>query len=138
MRRILFDSDILLDVLAERQPFMTHSAQALDQATQPHIRGYIAGHAVTNIFYILRRHVGHNTARKMISQLLLYLRVADVTEAVIRVALDSPMQDFEDAVTSAAAHAIGTERIISRNIADFSVSLVPAVAPIEFLAMLSQ
>jgi hypothetical protein len=51
----LFDSDVLLDVLAQRQPFVFTSAQALNTVTQPQVQGYVAGHAVTNIFYILRR-----------------------------------------------------------------------------------
>lgn len=58
MRRVLFDSDVLLDILAQRQPFVFTSAQALNTATQPQVQGYVAGHAVTNIFYILRRQVG--------------------------------------------------------------------------------
>ncbi|WP_199247125.1 PIN domain-containing protein [[Phormidium] sp. ETS-05] len=63
MRRVLFDSDVLLDVLAERQPFFVASARALNAVTQPQVQGYISGHAVTNIFYILRRQVGRETAR---------------------------------------------------------------------------
>ncbi len=53
MRRVLFDSDVLLDVLAQRQPFVVISAQALNRVTQPQVQGYVSGHAVTNIFYIL-------------------------------------------------------------------------------------
>lgn len=50
MKRVLFDSDVLLDVLAQRQPFVVAFAQALDTVTQPQVQGYVAGHAVTNIF----------------------------------------------------------------------------------------
>ena len=71
MRQVLFDSDVLLDVLAQRQPFVVNSAQALNTATQPQVQGYVAGHAVTNIFYILRRQVGSETARELLSRLLL-------------------------------------------------------------------
>jgi len=55
VRRVLFDSDILLDVLAQRQPFVVASAQALNSVTQEWVEGYVSGHAITNIFYILRR-----------------------------------------------------------------------------------
>lgn len=136
MRRVLFDSDVLLDVLAQRQPFVSTSAQALNTATQPQVQGYVAGHAVTNIFYILRRQVGSETARELLSRLLQYLQVANVTEEVIRAALQSSMTDFEDAVTSEAANAAGIEIIVTRNTPDFAASAIPVVLPAEFLAML--
>lgn len=136
MRRVLFDSDVLLDVLAQRQPFMIASAQALNTATQPQVQGYVASHAVTNIFYILRRQVGSETARELLSRLLEYLQVADVTDEVIRSALQSTMTDFEDAVTSEAANAAGVEVIVTRNTPDFTASAILAIPPAEFLAIL--
>ncbi|TVQ63365.1 MAG: PIN domain-containing protein [Spirulina sp. DLM2.Bin59] len=135
MRRVLFDSDVLLDVLTQRQLFVVASAQALNMATQPQVQGYVAGHAVTNIFYILRRQVGSVSARELLSRLLQHLQIADVTDEVIRSALDSAMTDFEDAVTSEAANAADIEIIVTRNTPDFAVSVIPAVLPAEFLAM---
>ncbi|WP_254721925.1 PIN domain-containing protein [Kovacikia minuta] len=131
----MFDSDVLLDVLAQRQPFVVASAQALNMVTQPQVQGYVSGHAVTNIFYILRRQVGSETARELLSRLLQHLQIASVTDEVIRVALQSSMADFEDAVTSEAANAAGLEVILTRNIPDFVASTIPAVLPEEFLVM---
>lgn len=135
MRRVLFDSDVLLDVMAQRQPFVVASAQALSTATQPQVQGYISGHAVTNIFYILRRQVGGETARELLSRLLQHLQVASVTDAVIKAALQSSIRDFEDAVTSEAANAAAVEVIVTRNKSDFAASAIPALLPDEFLAM---
>jgi predicted nucleic acid-binding protein len=67
LKLVLFDSDVLLDVLAQRQPFVIASAQALNTVTQEQVQGYVSGHAVTNIFYILRRQVGSQAARELIS-----------------------------------------------------------------------
>ena len=135
MRQILFDSDVLIDVLAQRQPFVTASAQALNRVTQPQVQGFVSGHAVTNIFYILRRQVGSETAREFLSRLLQHLQVASVTDEVIRAALQSSITDFEDAVTSEAANAAGVEVIVTRNTPDFVDSSIPTVLPEEFLAM---
>lgn len=135
MRRVLFDSDVLLDVLAQRQPFVVASAQALNMVTQPQVQGYVSGHAVTNIFYILRRQVGSETARELLSRLLEHLQIASVTDEVVRAALQSSMADFEDAVTSEAANAAGLEVIVTRNTPDFAASAIPAVSPENFLAM---
>jgi len=135
LRQILFDSDVLIDVLAQRQPFVTASAQALNRVTQPQVQGFVSGHAVTNIFYILRRQVGSETARELLSRLLQHLQVASVTDEVIRAALQSSITDFEDAVTSEAANAAGVEVIVTRNTPDFVDSSIPTILPEEFLAM---
>lgn len=131
----MFNSDVLLDVLAQRQPFIVASAQALNNVTQPQVQGYVSGHAVTNIFYILRRQVGSETAKELLSRLLQHLQIANVTDEVIRAALQSPITDFEDAVTSEAGNAAGVEIIVTRNTSDFVASTIPAVLPEEFLAM---
>ncbi len=137
MKKVLFDSDVLLDVLAKRQPYFLSSTEALNTVTQGQVEGYISGHAVTNIFYILRRQVGSQLARDLLSRLLEKLKIASVTDAVIKDALQSPMKDFEDAVTSAVAKSASLEVIITRNIADFAKSSVQAMLPEDFLAMLS-
>lgn len=137
MKRVLFDSDVLLDVLGQRQPFFLTSAQALNCVNQNQVTGYISGHSVTNIFYILRRQVGTSKARESISKLLEKLQVASVTEQVIHSALNSPMSDFEDAVTDEAAKAIGAEIIVTRNVSDFTASSTAAVIPKDFLKRLS-
>ena len=134
MRQVLFDSDVLLDVLAQRPPFFLLSAQALDCTTRPDIQGFVSGHAVTNIFYILRRQVGSPAARTILSQLLQQLQIAPVNDSVIHAALISPISDFEDAVTSEAAKAIAADIIVTRNQADFIHSTIPALLPAQFLS----
>lgn len=119
MKRVLFDSDVLLDVLAQRQPFVIASARALNTVKQKQIQGYVSGHAVTNIFYILRRQIGNLAAREMLSRLLQHIQVASVTDEIIRQALQTSITDFEDAVTSAAAVAAELEVIVTRNTSDF-------------------
>ena len=91
---------------------------------------------MTNIFYILRRQVGGEKGRELLSSLLQHLEVASVTDEVIKAALESSITDFEDAVTSEAANAAGVEAIVTRNKSDFAVSAVPALLPGEFLAMM--
>ena len=138
MKQILFDSDVLLDILAQRQPFVVASAQALNTVVKKQVQGFVSGHAVTNIFYILRRQIGSEAARKLIENLLQHIQIASVTNQVIHQALQSPIKDFEDAVTSAAAMSAGLEIIVTRNKADFVASLVPAMLPEELLKMLSE
>ena len=118
----------------ERQPFVIVSANALNWATMSGNEGMVAGHAITNMFYILRRKVGREDAIGLLSVVVQILEVASVTEPVINTALKSAMTDFEDAVTSAAAAASGAEVIITRNGSDFAKSPVPAISPEALLS----
>jgi predicted nucleic-acid-binding protein len=138
LKQVLFDSDVLLDILAQRQPFVIASAQALNTVMKKQVQGFVSGHAVTNIFYILRRQIGSEAARRLIENLLQHIQIASITNQVIHQALQSPIKDFEDAVTSAAAMSAGLEIIVTRNKADFVASLVPAMLPEELLKMLSE
>ncbi|MBH8555099.1 PIN domain-containing protein [Nostocaceae cyanobacterium CENA357] len=138
MKRVLFDSDVLLDILAQRQPFVVTSAQALNTVITKQVQGFVSGHAITNIFYILRRQIGSEAARKLIENLLQHIHIASVNDEVIHQALQSPIKDFEDAVTSAAAMAARLEIIVTRNISDFVASSVPGILPEEFLKILSE
>lgn len=136
MKRVLFDSDVLLDVLGKREPHFQASVQALNTVKTGKTQGYISGHAVTNIYYILSKQNGRESSRKLVISLLENLQVARVTDAIIRQALTSPMKDFEDAVTSAVAESEKLEIIITRNLRDFAASPVPAMVPADFLSIL--
>ncbi len=137
MIRVLFDSDVVMEVLLQRQPFFAASALALDTVAQGKVEGYLAGHAITNLFYLLRRHLGSDRNRETLNTLMSKMRVAAVTDAAIREALASPFPDFEDAVTHAAARGEGIEAIITRNIKDFRLGTIPAMLPEVFLATLT-
>jgi predicted nucleic-acid-binding protein len=133
VKRLVFDSDVLLDVLLARQPFWQTSAQALDTLCQDKVEGYLAGHAVTNLFYLLRRHLGANRSREVLTTLLSKLQVAAVTDAVIREALSANFPDFEDAVTHAAARTVSADAILTRNLKDFRTGTISAILPETWL-----
>ncbi|MBI5014433.1 MAG: PIN domain-containing protein [Deltaproteobacteria bacterium] len=133
MRRVLYDLNVLLDVLLRREPFVRASAAALDSVTQQGTEGFLAGHAVTTLFYILRRNVGPEEAHELLAHLLARLKVAPVTDAGVREALARKFKDFEDAVTVCAAQEVEASVIVTRNPADFARSPVPAVLPEVFV-----
>jgi predicted nucleic acid-binding protein len=132
--RSLFDTNVVLDVLLRREPHFAASAAALDTAARGGTDGYLAGHAVTTIAYLLQRQLGAAGSRAVLTDLLSQLRVAPVTDGVVRRALASSLRDFEDAVCDAAAGEAGVELIVTRNVADFGGSAVEAVLPEVFLA----
>ncbi len=132
MKRVLYDTNVLLDVTLRREPYLAASAAALDAVGQGQVEGYIAGHAVTTLFYLLQRELGATKSRRVLADLLAKMRVAPVTDAGIRQALSGPFKDFEDAVTHAAAQEGGISLIVTRNVGDFAKGTIPAVLPEVF------
>jgi predicted nucleic acid-binding protein len=129
MRRILFDTNVVLDVLLERQPHIEASAAAWAAVETGVSEGMLAAHAVTTIHYLLRKEMGNPRAARTISAILKVFTVAAVDGAVIREALQLPISDFEDAVTAAAAQLAGCEFIVTRDPKGFRGSPVRSLTP---------
>ncbi len=133
-RRLLYDTNVVLDVLLARQPFLAASAAALDLVADGRVEGFVAGHAVTTIAYLLQRDRKKAAVRAALLQLLSKLRVAATTDPTIRLALAMDLDDFEDCVTVASAQQAGCELIVTRNVQHFRRALVPAVLPEALVA----
>ncbi len=133
MTRVLYDTNVVLDALMQREPFYSTSTAAMDVENYGgKIEGYIAGHAVTTVDYVLRKQVGAARSRTAIAQLLEKFKVATVSDATIRQALQSPLRDFEDAVCHAIALETGISVIVTRDIQDFIQGTITVMLPEVF------
>lgn len=133
-KKVLFDTNVILDFLLERQPFFSDATTALNIVSQGKAIGLVSAHAVTTLFYILSRKVSPEKAKDIISDLLKTMSVAAVTEKVIKQAVTSKFRDFEDAVSYYAAVEENVSLIISRNIKDFTKSDIPVLLPEVFIS----
>lgn len=129
MRRVLFDTNVVLDVLLDRPAHVEASAAAWAEVETGAAEGLLAAHAVTTIHYLLRRELGNSRARRTVAAILRVFGVANVDGAVIHDALGLPFSDFEDAVTAAAARAAGCECIVTRDPKGFRGSPVRCLTP---------
>ena len=119
MKKALIDTNVVLDVLLDRQPHAGASIAVWAAVEAGPAQGLLAAHAVTTIHYLLRRELGFARARRTISTMLRVFNVAAVDGPVIQVALGLPLSDFEDAVTAAAAQFAGCEYIVTRDVKGF-------------------
>ena len=133
--RVLLDTNVLMDVLLERELFVNESAQVFDQVVRGAVTGLICATTVTTIFYLTSREVGGEEAMRHIQKLMNLYEIAPVTRSVLDAAMTSNSPDFEDAVLAEAAHQAGAQAIITRNLKDFAHSPVRAYTPRQWLAM---
>ncbi len=131
---ILFDTNIILDILEKRQPFYEASKSVLEECISNDIHGCIALHSVSNIYYILRKHYSATDRRKLLLDLLDLLQVAGTDHEHVKNALQREgFSDFEDCLQDECAKQIHADYIVTRNITDFSTSDIPAVTPENML-----
>lgn len=132
--KVLFDLNVILDVIENRPGFVRDSATALGRVVST--RGwtaYVAAHAVTTAFYILRKHLGVEKARMALGRLLKVLTVVPASGEVLVEALGIESDDYEDVVTFVSAAKAKCDILVTRNVADFAKSPVPAMTPEDFL-----
>jgi predicted nucleic acid-binding protein len=132
--RVLFDTNVVLDHLLEREPFVDAAEQLLSLVDAGEVEGLICSTTATTIHYLAAKAVGTSAAVEYLRELLSIFDVACVDKDVLRTALDAGFADFEDAVVHEAARRAGASAIVTRDAAGFARSQLPVFSPIELLA----
>ena len=135
MKKVLFDVNVILDVLMGREPFVNASGAAWAAVEHGKAVGLVAGHALTTIHYLVQKDRGAAKARAIITAILKVFAVAAVDGPVLREALDLPCPDLENAVSASAARFGGCDYVITRDLKGFRGSPVKCLTPEEFLAL---
>lgn len=138
MKRILFDTNVVLDVLLERRPHVEASALVWAAMETGSVVGLLAAHAVTTIHYLIRKEKGASRAKQAISAILNVFEVAAVDGAVLQEALQLTFSDFEDGVTAAAAKQAGCECVVTRDPKGFRGSPVRSLTPEAVIPLLGK
>jgi predicted nucleic acid-binding protein len=131
--RVLVDTNVFLDVLLDRPGLADESQSVLDWCESSSGDAWIAWHTLSNLYYIGAKLVGVNAALGEIDRLLDVFEICPCRTRTARTARNLAMQDFEDALQAAAALEADVEVIVTRNVADFNASPVPALLPSAFL-----
>lgn len=136
---ILIDTNVLLDVIARREPYVIFSEKVIDLCRQEIINGAIASHSVLNAMYVLRKNFTLEERKEIFLSLCEFLYVESVDFGKIIQALkDDDFSDFEDCLQMQCALSLRADYIVTRNVKDFAASEIPAVTPEEFLKILEE
>jgi predicted nucleic acid-binding protein len=127
--KILIDTNIIVDVALERQPFLENSLGVLTLANQKRVEGYISSSAISDIYYIIRKKKGKELTLEFINSILTFCSIATVDDAAIRMALSLDFRDFEDGIQYSVAVINRLEAIVTRNPDDFTRVSLPILTP---------
>jgi len=129
--KILLDTNVILDSLTPRELYSKNSDAVFALIIKKDVTGYVNTSSVTDIYYVLRKTFSDADSRQKIRGLLKLLQAIVVTKDDCFTALDSPMPDFEDALTAVCADKVNLDFIVTRDV-EF-LKLEKAVSPSEFL-----
>lgn len=133
--KLLLDTNVVLDVLLDRKPFVADSARVFAAVETGRLEGSLCATTITTLHYLVARTLGARAAAGHLAMLLELFRIAPVTEAVLKSALGSPGRDFEDLVLWESARAAGADGIVTRNPRDFPKSGLSIYVPADIVAM---
>lgn len=132
--KVMIDTNVVLDVLLQREPFFQASYEVMKLSALEKLDGFVSASAATDIYYLLRRSLRDDAlAKDGMEKLLQLVGIADALGEDIYAAVASNMNDFEDALVSSIAERCQMSYIITRNIKDFEESPIKAITPEEFL-----
>jgi predicted nucleic acid-binding protein len=136
--RLFFDLNIVLDVLARREPWFEHSAAVLSLVDGTETEGYVAAQSITTLHYLLSKYHSRGKAAAALIDVLALVRVVSLDHQTLLKALSLGWSDFEDAVQAVCAAGAGANYLVTRDPRDFPGLSIPVVSPSEVLAILAE
>ena len=131
--KLFLDTNVIIDVIASREPFVEDSRKVLSLCEQGQAEGVMSAITLCTISYVLRKFAAPGTLRRQIRDFRNLLSPVDLTAALLDRAISSTIADFEDAVQFYSAVYSDADYIITRNAKDFPQDSIPVLSPAAFL-----
>jgi predicted nucleic acid-binding protein len=138
MKRVLIDTDVILDFFFNRKPFSEDAAKLLSLCESREIQGFVTSVIISNVYFLLRQCSTHEYVIEKLVQLTTILEVLVTDKNAVLKALNSNFKDFEDALQNYSAELNGQiDIIVTRNIKDFKNSALGVMTPGNYLKTIS-
>lgn len=135
MKKVLIDTNVVIDLLAKREPFYKSTSRLFTLASKKLITAYVSSLTLVTTHFIVSRELSESETRKVIRRFKSIANVLDLKDAYLNLALDSEFKDFEDAIQYHTALSNNLDAIITRNKRDFKKSNIPVYTTEEYLEL---
>ena len=133
MRKILLDTNIVIDLLAKREPFYQTAAKLFSLADKKKVSLFVTALSFANVNYVLLKQRNSEETKQILRKLKLIVGILNLEEKTISLALnDNDFRDLEDALQYFSAIENNIEIIITRNLKDFENSKLPVMTAEQF------
>ena len=138
MIKIFLDTNILLDLIADRKPFSKQAIEIFKSTEKNKTQLFTSSQSIVTVHYLLKKYVEEKELRKIIFNLLKFLSVIPVDIEVLKKGLQSNHKDFEDAVQIlCGSTATVIYYSVTRNKKDFKTSEISVLSPDEICLKLN-
>jgi predicted nucleic acid-binding protein len=139
MSKLLIDTNIVIDLLAKREPFYNSAAQIFSLADKRKLELSISSLTFANTNYVLSRLKSAQEPREILRRFRILVKVLSLNDKIIDLALnDNDFNDFEDGLQYYSAIENDQDYIITRDLQGFKESKIPVMTAEEFLVTISQ
>lgn len=137
MKKVFLDTNILVDLIADRKPFSKYAIEIFRKVEEKEIELYTSSHSIATTHYLLKKYLAEKELRAVLYNLLDYLTVIAVDAAILKKGLRSNHRDFEDSIQILCASSVEKmDCIVTRNIKDFKGSEITVFTPDELILTL--
>jgi predicted nucleic acid-binding protein len=134
-QKVFLDTNVVIDLLGEREPFYDSIAKIATLADKGKIQIIVSALSYSTVFYILSRFEDKKAVKEKIRKFKVIAKTSDLTDKIIDKALSSKFNDFEDSLQYYCAVETDCTIFITRNEKDFKESEIPVLNPDEFLKL---
>ena len=135
MKKILVDTNIVIDLLSKRKDFYDDAADLFSQADKKELNLTISSLTFANTNYILTKLKSAKEAREILRKFKVLVELLSLDDKITELALsDESFPDFEDGLQYYSAIENDVDIIITRNKKDFKNSKLPVLTAKEYLA----
>ena len=130
MIKLFLDTNILIDLLADRQPFSKYAAELLSASENKQAELYTSSHSIATTYYILNKQIDDKSLRVFLDDLMDFIYPISIDYLILKKAVKSNIKDFEDAIQILAAASIANlDAIVTRNPKDFKDAGILVLSP---------
>ena len=133
--KVLLDTNVVLDAIANREPFRLDAQNVINLILDGKLEGYITANSITDIYYIAKKHLNQNDLRGAMRSLFTIFSIVDVLGADCHKALDFPLDDYEDALLAVCGDKTAMDYIVTRDkeFLQKAKPTIPVISPVDFI-----
>lgn len=134
MKNIFLDTNVLMDILANRQPFYKSSAEIYKLGLRKKVVLFTSSNTISTLHYLLKKFTTEENIRQSLDEVTTVLSIIPIDINIIKKSLKSTHKDFEDAIQIVSAQSINNmDCIVTRDLKDYKFAEITVLTPDDFL-----
>jgi predicted nucleic acid-binding protein len=138
MKNIFLDTNVLMDILANRQPFYKSSSEIYKLGLGEKVNFFTSSYKISTLHYLLKKFTSEENIRQSLEEIINVVSIISVDINIIKKSLKSNHKDFEDAIQIVSAQSIKDMHcIVTRDLKHYKHAEINVMTPDDFLNTLN-